>query len=170
MRVSRCLPRASVSTTVRPERSRVAYAGTLKSLETSTDPESAWSRCRAVRQTVSPSGTEPEPPRCRDETGCLEGVPQAAGPLAEAEDVLPVGAFHGQPAERALSHGASERLGRRGQHVGVVAEGQQGAAATFDVHGQLAVDEDHEGPGLAPGTVGGAGCSAVAVHPVGRAT
>ena len=61
IRVSRCLPRAMVSWTIWPVRSTVASSGTRKSTPVRVVPLSAWSSDRAVRQTVSPSGTDPQP-------------------------------------------------------------------------------------------------------------
>ena len=59
VRVSRCLPRETVSVTTSPVRSVVASAGTRKSLRVSFRPDSARSRRRAVYRTTSPSGMIP---------------------------------------------------------------------------------------------------------------
>ena len=57
IRVSRCLPAATTSRTVRPVRSTVASRGTRKSVRPATRPASASCRRRPASQTVSPSGT-----------------------------------------------------------------------------------------------------------------
>src|SRR5688500_10763526 len=125
MRVSRCLPRATVATTGCPDRSVVASAGTRKSDAVSWPPDRAWSRCRAVRQTVSPSGAEPQPSWGGDETGRLERAPQRAGPVPDAEDVLAVGPFDGQPAQCSLAYGGGQCLDRGSDLAEVLGEGQQ---------------------------------------------
>src|SRR6476660_2897449 len=112
MRVSRCLPRETVSTTVPPERSAVAIAGTRKSLRTRVRPDSPWCSSRAVRQTASPSGTsgprgsQPEPARGGDEPGRVEGGPQGGRP--GAEELLTVGLLDGDPAEGAAAGGLGQ--------------------------------------------------------------
>ncbi len=110
-------------------------------------PASARSRDRAARQTVSPSGTEPQPLRGGDEAGVLQGLAQRCG--ARAEQLCPVGLLDRQPAERAAADGGRQRLDRRAQQLGVVGPGEQGAPAALDVEGELAVDEDDQGAGLA---------------------
>ena len=77
-RVSRCLPRDAVSSTVRPVRSAVANRGTRRSLRATTRPLSPASSLRAARQTLSPSGTAtPQTRGPKDRTGTAVG---ASGP------------------------------------------------------------------------------------------
>ena len=72
-----------------------------------------------------------------------------------ASTSLAVGAFDGEPAERALPDGQGQRVGRGLQQLGLVGPGQQGPAAALDVQRQFAVDEHHQRAGLAAGLVPG---------------
>ena len=97
------------------------------------------------------SGPQPESPGRRPEPGLLEGLRQrrvTAGPF-------PVGAFHGQPPERAVPDGAGQRNRAEGQPPGIVGPGQQGTAAALDVQDQRSVHEHDQRAGLAAGPVRG---------------
>ena len=119
IRVSRCLPRETVSLTVPPVRSAVANWGTRKSVRGQHLAAQRRSSRRAARQTVSPSGTgrpQPQPPRRRDEAGGVERLAQRR--RAAAEELLAVGLLDRQPAQRAAAAGLGERLrppGRAGR-------------------------------------------------------
>src|SRR6476620_4940384 len=116
MRVSRCFPRATVPATGWPDRSSRAWAGTRKSVLVSTSPVRVSSSRRAVRQTVSPSGTEPQPAWGRDEAGLEQRLAQR---VASSEDVLAVGALDRQPAERTAAHRGGELLRGGGERLDV---------------------------------------------------
>src|SRR5688500_10311339 len=160
MRVSRCLPRETVSTTVPPARSAVAMAGTRKSVRTSVRPDRPRSRRRAVRQTASPSGTsaargsQPQPTGGGDEPGGVEGRAQRGG--SGAQELLPVGALDGDPTQRATTGCLGQGVGGGLEQLQVVGPGQQGLAAALDVQREGAVDEDDHGAGLATGAVSAA--------------
>src|SRR5512133_785660 len=72
-RISRCLPLGITSSTVQPDRFRVANRGTRKSEAISVCPARASCSWRAARQTESPSGTDPQPLRRGVGAGGAEG-------------------------------------------------------------------------------------------------
>ena len=81
MRVSRCLPRETVSTTVPPARSAVAMLrapGSRCAVEQSCPigPGRAAGRCARRCRPQAPVGPQPQPPRGGDEPGGLERLAQ----------------------------------------------------------------------------------------------
>ncbi len=95
-----------------------------------------WRADHGDRRRVLP-GPQPEPAGGGPEPGRLERLRQrrvAAGPL-------PVGAFHGQPPERAAADGRGQRVCAGRQPLGIVGPGQQGPAAALDVKHQRSVHE-----------------------------
>ena len=155
MRVSRCLPRETVSTTVPPARSAVACWGTRKSVRVSTCPASARSSSRAARQTVSPSGTRAAAPS-GSRRSRPPGAPRAAGSAPAPSSCSPSAFSTVSRPRRAAPGGLGERRGGRREQVGVVGPGEQGAAAALDVQGQRAVDQHDQRAGLAARAVAAA--------------
>ena len=108
--------------------------------------DSCWPsgrRCRPqARQPCSRS------PRGRDEPGRLHRAPQdARSPRPGCWRRRPSRRSAG-PAHPRVRRGRAPRC-RCGQQLLVLGEGQQGPAAALDVEGERAVDQHHDGPGLA---------------------
>ena len=153
-RVSRCLPRDALAVDRAPARSAV---GELR------HPEVAPVTCAPLERLVEPCA--PSARRCRPQASASRsprGVAYEARAAASARrravlrsplpsSVSPSARLDRQPAERARRGTARrERVGgAAGCAVGVVGERQQRAAAALDVDDQLAVDQHHEGAGLA---------------------
>ena len=149
IRVSRCLPRVTVSTTVAPDRSAVASCGTRKSVRGQHLPGQ-----RPVEQPGgavdgvtlrhasrrSPAGWRRSRPR---------RAPRAAG-WARSRAAASPSAFStvSRPSEPRRAR-LGQRCGGRREQVGVVGPGEQGAAAALDVEGQRAVDQHHQRARLA---------------------
>ena len=118
MRVSRCLPRETVSTTVPPDEvgggdgrdpEVGAHEGAARQALVRAAGRSARPRRPRARQAAR--GAQPQPARRGDEPGGVEGRAQRGG--AGAEELLAVGLLDGDPAQRAAAGGVGERVGGR---------------------------------------------------------